>query len=81
MELQDLAKKLGVVNIIVSHYNDMHFKDHITIVVNGDIILDLVGKTYSVIPLTANGIDKTINTGAIRKTLDAIKKELGDKKF
>lgn len=81
MELKDLAKRIGVINIIVSHYNHISYKDHITVIVNNDLVLDLVGKTYSVVPLTANGIDKSINTGAIRKILDAIKKELADKKF
>ena len=81
MELQDLAKKLGVKAIIVSHFNDMHYKDHITIIVNDDIAIDYMGKTYAPIPLTVNGIDKSINTSSMRKTLDAIRKELADKKF
>ena len=81
MELQELAKKVGVKNIIVSHYNDMHFKDNITIIVNNDILINLVGKTYSTVPLTTNGIDKTINTSSLRKLLDTIKTELADKKF
>lgn len=81
MELQELAKKMGVKNIIVSHYNDMHFKDNITVIINNDLLINLVGKTYSTVPLTTNGIDKTINTTSLRKLLDAIKTELADKKF
>lgn len=81
MELQDLAKKLGVKNIVVSHINDMHYKDNITIVVNDYLVVNLVGKTYSIIPLTKDGIDKSVNSGALRKMLDAIRSELKDQKF
>lgn len=49
MELQELAKRIGVKNILVSHINDMHYKDNITIIVNDDIALNLVGKTYTFI--------------------------------
>lgn len=81
MELQDLAKKLGVKAIIVSHFNHVSYKDHITIIVNNDLAIDYMGKTYAPIPLTVNGIDKSINTSGIKKVLDAIKKELADKKL
>lgn len=81
MELQDLAKRIGVKNILVSHINDMHYKDNITVIINDDIALNLVGKTYTPIPLTANGINKSINTSAIKKILDVVKKELDGKKF
>lgn len=81
MEMQDLAKKLGVRNIIVSHINDGYYKDNITIIVNDYLLVSFIGKTYTTIPLTKDGIDKDINSGALRKIIDRIKKELADQKF
>lgn len=81
MELKDLATKIGVVNIIVSHINSDYYKDNITVIINSDCVMNLVGKTCSYIPLTVHGVGKELNMSSVRKILDAIRAELKDKSF
>lgn len=76
MELKDLASKLGVVNIIVSHINNDYYKDSFTIVINNDLVMNYVGKTYSFIPLTGDGIGKALTTSSVKMFIERIKDEL-----
>lgn len=81
MELKDLANKFGVVNIVVSHINSDYYKDSITVVISNDLVMNYVGKTYSFVPLTENGINKQISSASVGKVLDAVKAELNGKSF
>ena len=76
MELKDLAKKIGVKNIVVTNINSYKYKDNITIVINDDLVISLVGKTFSFIPLTINGVNKGLSNACVRNMFDTIKKEL-----
>lgn len=78
MELSELAKKLGVKNIIVTTINNYAYKDNYTVVISDDLVLNLTGKTFEFIPLTQNGINKRISNDAVRKIFDAIREELKD---
>lgn len=73
---QELIKKLGVKDIIISSYNHEYYKDNITIIINDDIAMHLVGKTYSFIPLTENGIHKELTKESSKKILKTIEEEL-----
>lgn len=59
-EMKNLADKMGVKKIIISHFNSDKYKDFITIVINEDLVLNLIGKTIYYIPLTEKGINKKI---------------------
>ena len=59
-EMEKLADKMGVKKIIISHFNNDKYKDFITIVINEDLVLNLIGKTIYYIPLTEKGINKKI---------------------
>lgn len=76
MELKELASKLGVKNIVITHINNYHYKDYMTIVVNDDLVINLVGKTFSFIPLNSNGINKGISNKNTRDIFNEIRKEL-----
>ena len=79
MELKELAEKLGVQNILVTSYDSMTYKDNITVIVNDDLLFHLVGKTVSFIPLSKNGINKSIKMNVVKEILDSIKLELSKK--
>jgi len=81
MELKDLASKIGAKAIIVEHINDMYYKDSFTVVINDDMVMNYVGKTYTFIPLTMNGVGKTLAKGNITKLIAAIKDELKNERF
>jgi len=81
MMFQELAKKVGVKNIIVSHINNDYYKDNITVIVNEHFILHLVGKTVDFVPLDENGINKELTTKSTKLLINTIKKELQDKKI
>ena len=61
MELKDLANKIGIKNVIITHINNYHYKDYMTVIINDDLVVNLVGKTFTFIPLTENGINKGIS--------------------
>ena len=81
MEYTDLANKIGVKNIIVSHINSDHYKNVITVMVNDDLILYLVGKTMHFIPLTKNGVGKMLASSSANKILNRIEEELRKESF
>lgn len=76
MELKELANKLGLKNIVISHINHSYVRDEITLIVNDNLIINLVGKTYNNIPLNKNGIDKTIEKNKVLYILRKVKNEL-----
>lgn len=76
MELKDLAEKIGVKNIIISHINNLHYKDSITVVLNEDIVMNLVGKTFCFVPLNEKGINKGISNKNARLIFEKIRKEM-----
>ena len=79
MELKELAKKIGAKNIIVSHINNLHYKDCITVVLNDDIVMNLTGKTFEFIPLNENGINKGISNKNAKEIFSLIRKEMENK--
>ena len=79
MELKELAQKLGIKNIIVSHFNHKYLKNYITIIINDDLAINLVGKTYTFIPLTTKGVDKQIARKSVMDTLHLIEIEMNKK--
>lgn len=81
MELSDLASKIGVKNILVSHINNNYWKDNITVIVNDDLLFTLVGKTISFIPLSKNGIGKELRKDSYANILNKIKLELRKESF
>lgn len=76
VEKKDLAKKLGVDNILINHFEDLQYKNSFTIILNEDLALNYVGKTYSFIPLTANGLGKEWASRSVSELLNNIKEEL-----
>lgn len=79
MELKELAGRLNVDNILVSHINSGYYKDSITIIVDKDLVINYVGKTYTFVPLSMDGINKGISKKDVSTILNAIKIELKDK--
>ena len=79
MELKDLANKIGIKNVIITHINNYHYKDYMTVIINDDLVVNLVGKTFTFIPLTENGINKGISNKNIREIFNFIREELKDK--
>jgi len=79
MQLKELAQKLGVKNIIVSHFNHNYLKNCITIIVNDNLAINLVGKTYTFVPLTEKGINKEIAKKSVLDTLRLIEKEMKER--
>lgn len=79
MELKELANKIGVKNIIITHINNYHYKDYITVVLNEDLVVNLVGKTFTFIPLNEKGINEGLSNKDIRNIFNAIRKELEEK--
>lgn len=79
MELKDLAKKIGVKNIVITHINNYHYKDYMTVVINDDLVVNLVGKTFTFIPLNENGIRKGLSNKDTRNIFNAIRKEMEGK--
>ena len=77
--MEELAKRLNVKNILVTHINNDYYKDDITIIINDDLLINLVGKTFSFIPLSENGIGKRIPSSSVSAILNAIRKELNGK--
>lgn len=75
MELKELAKELGVKKILVVYCNNGYYKDNIVIIVDNNIIYNLVGKTYSKIPLTKKGITLDIKPKDIKNMLSRIREE------
>lgn len=81
MEMRELASKLGVKNIVVSHINSDMYKDVYTVVINDDLVMTFTGKTYGFVALTENGVGKELNRSAVTRILDSIRSELKDKSF
>ena len=79
MELKDLANRIGVKNIIVTHINNLHYKDYVTVVINDDLVVNLVGKTFTFIPLSESGINKGLTSKSARNIFNTIRKELEGK--
>lgn len=79
MELSELASRIGVKSIIISSINNDYLKDHFTVIVNDDILVDLMGKTYTFIPLSSNGVGKQLSTASVRKIFDLIREEMKGK--
>ena len=81
MELNDLATSLGVKNIVVSHINSNYYKDDITIVINDYLVLNLMGKTISFIPLTIKGVGKELSRSYYVDILNRVKDRLKGESF
>ena len=79
IEKKELAKKLGVKNILVNYFDEMSYKDSMTIILTDDLALNYVGRTYSFIPLTATGLGKRIGGRDVNKLLTSIKEDLKTK--
>lgn len=77
-EKKELAKKLGVENILVDHFGDYSYKDSLNIIVNKDLMINYVGRTYSYIPLTKEGLGKCVDSKATKNLLQKIKESLSD---
>ena len=81
MELEELAHKFGVKNIIVSHINNDYWKDSISVVVSDNLAFNLVGKTVTFVPLTKEGIGKEVSRKAYVSVLNAVRVELREESF
>lgn len=73
MELKELAKKIGVKNVLITHYNSTMYKDFITVILTDNLIMNLIGKTVYFIPTSITGIDMEINKATQIKILNYIK--------
>ena len=71
--MENLEKKLGVKKILISNINNDYYKDTITVIVNDDIAIHVVGMKYDMIPLTENGINKELAPKTVKQILHAIK--------
>lgn len=76
VERKDLAKKLGVDNILVTYFAEPGFKTSLTVIINKDFLMDYVGQTYSFVPLTSEGLGQKLNRESVTKLLNNIKEEL-----
>ena len=71
--MTNLEKKLGVKKILISNINNEYYKDTITVIVNDDIAIHVVGMKYEIIPLTENGINKELQPKVVKQILHIIK--------
>ena len=78
VEKKELAKKLGVDNILINYFADWQYKNNLTVFVNKDLLLHYVGKTYSFVPLTADGINKQLSKKDVNELLNKIEIELNN---
>ena len=76
MEYKELAEKLGLKNILIRHINSDYYKDCITVIINEDLIMNLVGKTFSFIPTTEKGIKEELTQKSAANIINKIREEL-----
>lgn len=76
VEKKDIAQKIGVENILVNYYAELGYKTSLTIILNKDLLLNYIGKTYSFIPLTGNGLGKKLSNKDVNELLDKVINEL-----
>lgn len=81
MNLKDLANKMGVVDIFITHINNDFYKDYITIIIDDNILINLVGKTFETIPLSEKGINMHLQPSKVRQIINLVKSELKDVKI
>jgi len=77
-EKKELAEKLGVENIFVESFGDYYYKDSFTILATKNIAVNYVGKTFSYIPLTKDGLGKCLDNSTTKNLLRKIKESLSD---
>ena len=76
VEKKELAKKLGVDNILVSYFSEPGFKTNLTVIIDEDFLMNYIGQTYTFVPLTAEGLNKKLGTMVVKNLLDTINDEL-----
>lgn len=79
MEFKELAQELGAQNIIVTHFNNVYYKNVVTVIIDSDLTIYVCGKTMYPIPTSVNGINKTVSKGLVNRICAAIDKELNGK--
>ena len=79
MEMKELAQRIGAENIIVGHFNNDYYKNEVTIIIDSDLAIYLCGRTMYSIPLSVNGVGKTVSKSIINNVFESIDKELNGK--